>query len=344
MYIIFYIFLTFESLGCYKMENQVFKQEYCHTDVKHNMELKIDLQDLQRKYDLDGKLMFRTTTLLLDNLNTSYEATISILDNGSLNRDSKQMTLHISGIRSLETVRNYLIAYGETQQFDMIETSAAFRDNGSSISISLKADLPHYQAEKLSSVRGEMQVTFRPRNSLLKKQSLCCIWNYDRFEDDFKIISAEGIPIGFNRSHLSFISPVFERMLVDGQFLEAENGILKSEFTESTIRAFKRIILEKEIEDVDKNTEMLLFSDKYDIKPLFKICHDHIMKSFNEERIDLTVEAAYMVSESDGYELLKRVADFVETNRGEFEDTPELKQCMRTEAWAKMMEFIILKK
>ena len=73
------------------MENQVFKQESCHTDVKHNMELKIDLQDLQHKYDLDGKLMFKTTALLLDNLNTSYEATISILDNGSPNQDSKQI-------------------------------------------------------------------------------------------------------------------------------------------------------------------------------------------------------------------------------------------------------------
>ena len=343
MYIIFYIFLTFESLGCCKMENQVFKQGSCYTDVEQRMELNIDFQNLQDKYDFDGKLMFRTTTLLLDNLNTSYEATISILDNGSPNQDSKQITLHISGARYLDIVRNYLIAYGESHEFDMLENSA-----NSSILISLNAVLPEYQAEKLSSVKGDITVSFEPKNSLIKKQSLFNIWNYDRFEDDFKIISAEGIPIGFNRSHLSFISPVFERMLVDGQFLEAENGILKTEFTESTIRAFKRIILEKEIDDEDKNTEMLLFSDKYDIKPLFKICHDHIMihigRCIDEERIDLIIGAAYMVSESDGYELLKRVADFVETNRGEFEDTPELKQCMRTEAWAKMMEFIILKK
>ena len=68
------------------------------------------------------------------------------------------------------------------------------------------------------------------------------------------------------------------------------------------------------------------------------------MNSINEERIDLIIGAAYMVSESDGYELLKRVADFVEANRGEFADIPEIKQCMRTEAWAKMMEFIYLKK
>ena len=340
MYIIFYIFLTFESLGCYKMENQVFKQEYCHTDVKHNMELKIDLQDLQHKYDLDGKLMFKTTALLLDNLNTSYEATISILDNGSLNQGSKQIKLHISGIRSLEIVNTFLTVYGEIQEFEILE----YWNNHSSILLSLNADSPQNEADKLCSVIGDMRVSFKPRNSLIQKQRLCNIWNYDMFEDDFKIISAEGISIGFNRSHLSFISPVFERMLVDGQFLEAENGILKTEFTESTIRAFKRIILEKEIDDEDKNTEMLLFSDKYDIKPLFKICHDHIMNSINEERIDLIIGAAYMVSESDGYELLKRVADFVEENRGEFEDIPEIKQCMRTEAWAKMMEFIFLKK
>ena len=151
MYIIFYIFLTFESLGCYKMENQVFKQEFCHTDVKHRMELNIDLQNLQDKYDFDGKLMFRTTTLLLDNLNTSYEATISILDNGSPNQDSKQITLHISGTRYLDIVRDSLIAYGETHEFDMLENSA-----DSSILISLNADSPEYQAEKLSSVKGDI--------------------------------------------------------------------------------------------------------------------------------------------------------------------------------------------
>ena len=149
------------------MENQVFKQEYCHTDVKHNMELKIDLQDLQHKYDLDGKLMFKTTALLLDNLNTSYEATISILDNGSPNQDSKQITLHISGARYLDIVRNYLIAYGEIHEFDMMEDSA-----NSSILISLNANLPEYQAEKLSSVKGDITVSFEPSNSLIKKQSL----------------------------------------------------------------------------------------------------------------------------------------------------------------------------
>ena len=180
-------------------------------------------------------------------------------------------------------------------------------------------------------------------NTILK-QSLCNIWNYNKFEEDFKIISAEDIEIGFNRSHLSFISPVFERMLVDGQFLEAENGIMKSEFTEHTIRAFKRIILEKDILDEDKSCEMLLFCDKYDIKPLFKICHDHIMNNIEQEKIDLIVDSAYKVSESDGYELLKKAAMFVQENLGKFEDDPEIKECMRTEAWAKMMEFIVFQK
>ena len=326
------------------MENQVVKQESCTTKVTHTVTLKFDFQNLQEKY-VDGKLDFGTSILLSDESNTSYEGEVKIKDIGpEQGHVLKAIVLKIYGQRIENLALDHwdLSIFGETEWFNLFQTNTNNTNDG--IGFYLKATSIQYQAEQLSSVKGDIRISFSPMSNTILKQNLCNIWNYNKFEEDFKIISAEDIEIGFNRSHLSFISPVFERMLVDGQFLEAENGIMKSEFTEHTIRAFKRIILEKDILDEDKSCEMLLFCDKYDIKPLFKICHDHIMNNIEQEKIDLIVDSAYKVSESDGYELLKKAAMFVQENLGKFEDDPEIKEFMRIEAWAKMMEFIVFQK
>ena len=68
--------------------------------------------------------------------------------------------------------------------------------------------------------------------------------------------------------------------------------------------------------------EMLLFADKYEIRPLYKLCQDHLCTAITKENVFDVIKAANYTKDE---KLIGKSAQFMRANLGAFdiEENPE---------------------
>ena len=144
---------------------------------------------------------------------------------------------------------------------------------------------------------------------------------------------------------LIIYSKVFERMIENRTTKEAMNKSVEIEdFSPSTIETFKKILFTKDVQAIQKkdiSVELLMFADKYQIIPLFKLCKDHLIKNVNRENLYPLIKSADLLDDED---FIKPIAHYILQNKGEFEDNnPNWKefQMAHSQCIFKIMNFIM---
>merc|ERR1712062_275007 len=160
--------------------------------------------------------------------------------------------------------------------------------------------------------------------------------------EDIKI-ECQGEKIEVHKFLLSKVSDVFQRMVENPNFIESHQGIIAiKEISPDTIKTFKKLLYENQIEKTDLDAELLIFCDRYNIKPMAEFCSEFLQESVTKENLMEIVDAAYKVNDD---ELLKKAVDFVRLNYGSFEDIEQWEEYIKSNPGcvAKMMKFMMFK-
>merc|ERR1719361_1335374 len=99
--------------------------------------------------------------------------------------------------------------------------------------------------------------------------------------------------IEFHKSLLSKISDVFRNMVENPNFIESHNGVITmKDVSPDTIKTFKKLLYENQIEKTDLDAELLIFCDRYNIKPMAEFCSEFLQTSVTKENLLEIVDAA----------------------------------------------------
>ena len=208
---------------------------------------------------------------------------------------------------------------------------------------------------KLKTVFGTIRLSFEASKGQLMKQTLVNgfsglnnHYNKGRHEKSQKTekikIICENRTIMLEKSLLCSISDVFKAMFQNPDNVESRNGTVSLEDIDPrTIEGFERMLKSNIIKEEDLNVGMLLFADRYNIKPIFELCSNHLMKNMTRENF---VEIAKVADMTNASTLLKAVAEFICKNIGTFEEDPEIRNFMRSnpECFAKVLETMMFRK
>ena len=182
-------------------------------------------------------------------------------------------------------------------------------------------------------ITGEITLKFDFITTVLSKKtqkvsnfkSLLCENAFESFDGkkDFTIV-CQGNEFHFNKTLLSMISEVFEKMIQESYSKEARNNSVEiDDFSLNTIKAFQRVAFESEdVKDEDLTPDLLLFAQKYFILPLIKKCKKHLLDSLTCENIFEIITVAYLIDDND---MLKTASKFFSRNYDELKNTEELK-------------------
>merc|ERR1719242_2045271 len=164
-------------------------------------------------------------------------------------------------------------------------------NNGSGKGFFIPLTIARNVIDKLDYVKGKVIFTFEPETCKRRALKRCLSQALDnsklsKKEEDFTI-SCQDQLFHFNRLYLSTISPVFERM--QKAPLGNEHDFVKIDHPEKfwcqpeTIQSFKNVIYNDSVDEEDLTPQLLMFCDYYDIKPIFKLCYNHIIQTFIKE-------------------------------------------------------------
>ena len=207
--------------------------------------------------------------------------------------------------------------------------------------------------QRFFNLRGTLKLSFEPKikKGRIQKRRLTLELNKSKLNkeaEDFTII-CQNQQFGFNRFYLSMISPVFEKMQ-SGRWNKGDNensdvvSVEEKDFPPETIQSFKNIIYSKNIDEKDLTPQVLMFADKYDIQPLYKICHRYIMETFSKENYLDRINECQLLN--DNQAILTKAAEFIKENLGNFEESAELMEFMEVnpKCWIKITQLMMLKK
>ena len=143
-------------------------------------------------------------------------------------------------------------------------------------------------------------------------------------------IKCHGESFQFNKSLLSMMSEVFKQM-VCGNSKEAKSNCVEiKDFAPETIRAFGRVAFgDESIKNEDLTTDLLMFANKYFMKPLMKKCRNNLILILNNDNLGEIVKVAYHI---DDEELLKVCAKHLLQNKAELNNTEEWKHFAKANA------------
>ena len=187
----------------------------------------------------------------------------------------------------------------------------------------------------IKAINGIIAIEFEPKflhtlrhKITYKFSALLEIQNEQDGPEDAEIHCKNEI-IPFHKAMLMKVSDVFENMLSNPNFKESQNGIIVIENDEisatspKTIRTFKEILYQEIVNNDDLDVDLMLFADRYNIKPIVKICSEELYKSIKGENLLKIVDAAYKINDD---ELLKKAMAFVKSNMKKFENDVEWKK------------------
>ena len=132
----------------------------------------------------------------------------------------------------------------------------------------------------------------------------------------------EGETFHFNKTLLSMISEVFSRMIQASNSKEAlTNSVEINDFSPDTIKAFQRVAFGNDgIKDEDLTPELLMFAQKYLMKPLVAKIKTKLMDSISNETIFDLIKVAYLI---DDHDMLKETSKYLLKNMKQLKGTPE---------------------
>ena len=155
-------------------------------------------------------------------------------------------------------------------------------------------------------------------------------------------ITCQGKSFHFNKSILSSVSEVFERMIQNPNSKEAkESNVEIKDFSLETIKTFEKILVGNEkVVKKELTMELKMFAHKYFIEPLEKECNDYIKNNLSLENIFDVIKGAYLGNDK---ELFKAAFNFVKENLGTFQESEEWNDLKKThpECMAEMMYFLM---
>ena len=195
----------------------------------------------------------------------------------------------------------------------------------------------NFSSEKLSTIRGHIQMTFKPTKEkmlggLLLYDTRVFMENFlssfhpfnlDELEEDFEII-CHGEKVKFNSEVLKKISPAFHAMLENPLMKSIESitgSVTMIDTTPETIQTFKDILTKNLLIETENarsiSCELLKFADKYDIALLYKFCEYFLGTSLNKETLAEVIHVAYLL---ENKKLLSRAAKFAKAMIGSRQD------------------------
>ena len=146
-----------------------------------------------------------------------------------------------------------------------------------------------------------------------------------QFGDDknFKII-CNGEYFYFNKTLLSLVSEVFQKMLQGNSKEARENCVEISDFSPDTIRTFEKFSFSSEkIKPEEITVELLMFANKYFMKPLETKCKNYFVSILNKNNLLDFIKAAYDI---DDEEMLKVGANYFSKYKNELKESEEFKK------------------
>ena len=206
---------------------------------------------------------------------------------------------------------------------------------------------------RIQTITGIVTLTFEPEDGVALKDELIYKFGESVLEIEkagkeakpekpMEIkIECQGEMIEFHKSLLAKISDVFQRMVENPNFIESPNGVITmKEVSPNTVKAFKKLLYDDGnlIEATDLDVELMLFCDRYNIKPMVDLCSQHLQNQITKENLMEIVDAAFKINDDD---LLKKAVDFVRLNYGSFEEIEEWKDFIKSnpKCVAKMIMF-----
>ena len=148
---------------------------------------------------------------------------------------------------------------------------------------------------------------------------------FAQFGDDknFKII-CNGEYFYFNKTLLSMVSEVFQKMLQGNSKEAQENFVEISDFSPDTIRTFEKFSFSSEkIKPEEITVELLMFANKYFMKPLETKCKNYFVSILNKNNLLDFIKAAYDI---DDEEMLKVGANYFSKYKNELKENEEFKK------------------
>ena len=198
---------------------------------------------------------------------------------------------------------------------------------------------------KIRAVIGVITIKFEPDDHQVFLQTFHKEFSVLKIpigEEDFTIV-CEDEKVKFNRRFLANVSDVFATMLENSNMIESEKGIMKMEnVSVDVLKTMKKMLCNGEIKAEYCNIDMLMFADRYNIRPLMTFCKDRIRCTINKENIIDIIRASDGLSDDS---LLKYAADFMMENKGRFENDPEWNEYSNQfpEVFAKLLKMMMFK-
>ena len=196
-------------------------------------------------------------------------------------------------------------------------------------------------------VTGEFTLKFDVNTAIVPKKnqilydfkSMICENAFESLKNkkNFTII-CQSNEFHFNKTLLSMISEVFEKMIQDSNSKEARNDSVEiDDFSPDTIQKFQKVVFESEnAKKEDLSPDLLLFAQKYLIIPLVEKCKKHLINSLTCENIFEIIKVAYLI---DDDEMLKTASDFFSKNKNELKNTEELRDFKKSHPICMMKVF-----
>ena len=156
--------------------------------------------------------------------------------------------------------------------------------------------------------------------SILCNEAISCLEE----DKNFTLIS-NGQMFHFNKNLLSLISEVFGRMILTSNSKEVVNNSVEiNDFAPDTIKAFQRVAFGNEkINDEDMSPELLMFAQKYLMKPLVAKIKYKIMDSLTNNNIFDIIKVAYLIDDED---MFKEACKYLSKNKDELKNSAEFQE------------------
>ena len=242
--------------------------------------------------------------------------------------------LQLGSMRSLKGTNTFSSFSNDTTKLDKCSTSIGLPEQFPYSSCEQQFYIPKFDVSMGSKpnflISGEISFTFvlnkavEIKNESIKITSLFCedALSSLQQEKNFTII-CQGEIFQFNKILLCLMSEVFGRMIQGSNSKEAvENSVEIEDFSPDTIRAFQNIVLETVPSKNDELTpELLLFAQKYLMKPLVMKSKEHLIKTLSIKNIFEVIKVAYLIDDED---IFKTASGFFSKNKKEFQDDKEL--------------------
>ena len=179
-----------------------------------------------------------------------------------------------------------------------------------------------------SHLNCEIKFYINPIIESAKKSNLKSIFCDDAIshldkDKNFTLI-CDGQMFHFNKTLLSILSEVFGTMVQASNTKEAlTNSVEIDDFTPDTIEAFQRVAFgNDEIKDEDLTPDLLMFAQKYLMKPLVTKIKLKLLDSLTNENIFDIIKTAYLIDDED---MINEASDYLMKKMAQLESTEEWK-------------------